>query len=105
MNIYEELCKKFLDDLQAGVRVPRKINGDWLEERIPYQQSLKGYCKNPIIKKVFLWKYKSLDPIESFSSEEKKEWKKYVNEIFPGTPPQFRLDAVKIIYTIGNLTS
>lgn len=70
-----------------------------------YQQSLKFMCIASVPRMMFLDKYKSLPPIEAYSPDEKKEWKLFVNEIFPGTPPTFRLEAVKIIYTIGIMTS
>jgi len=34
---------------------------------------------------------------------EKKELKKYVHELFPNKTVQEKLEAAKIIYTIGNL--
>ena len=70
-----------------------------------YQQTIKFMCVGQVPRQLWLSKYKSLPPIEAFPQEEKKEWKKFVNEIFPEKPPEFRLDAVKIIYTIGVLTN
>ena len=70
-----------------------------------YQATLKFMCTATVPRTLFLSKYKSLLPIEEQPAEEKKEWKVFVNEIFPGTPPIFRLEAVKIIYCIGILTN
>jgi hypothetical protein len=92
-----------MSDLHSGIIVNKKVDGEWSEEKVPYEETLKGYCMNVICKKVFLWKYKSMKPIEEFPSEEKTEWKKFVNELFPNTTPQFRMDAVRIIHTISNL--
>ena len=89
MRLYEELSKRLIEDLQKG----------------KYQELLKHYCKATVPRNVFLHEYKSLPPIESIEPEEKRNWKKFVNEIFPGTPPEFRLEAVKIIYCIGILSN
>jgi hypothetical protein len=78
----------------------------WLLQTSPnYQESLKAICTLRVPRMLFLDKYKSLPPIEAFEKEDKDGWKKFVNEIFPRTPPQFRLEAVKIIYTVGVLTN
>ena len=70
-----------------------------------YQETLKALCTLRVPRMLFLDKYKSLPPIEAFEKEDKDEWKRFVNEIFPNTPPIFRLEAVKIIYTVGVLTN
>jgi hypothetical protein len=78
----------------------------WLLQTSPnYQESLKAMCTLRVPRMIFLDKYNSLPPIEAFEKADKDEWKKFVNDIFPNTPPKFRLDAVKIIYTVGVLTN
>lgn len=104
--ITKKLIECYLNDLNTGLRVSKKdAEGNWTEERIQYQELLKTYCILSVPRMCFLSKYNSLPPIESFPAEEKKGWKQFMNEIFPGTTPQFRLEAVKIIYTIGVLSN
>ena len=50
-----------------------------------------------------LEKYKSLEPIEKMPEKEKKEMKKYVISLFPEKTPEEKVEACKIIYTIGTL--
>lgn len=105
MSIYEDMIQRMIKDLNDGIRIPIKdrVTGDWSEKTLDYQTILKGYCNNTVPRNIWLWKYKSLPPIENFPAEEKNKWKAFVNEIFPGTTPVFRLEAVKIIYAIGTL--
>ena len=106
MSIYKQLCEKLFADLNTGVRVMKKdAFGKWVESYQEYSHTLKSYCTLSVPKEVFLHKYKSLPPIETIPTEEKIEWRKFVNEAFPGTTPEFRLDALKIIYTIGIMSS
>lgn len=106
MSLYQELANRFISDLTKGVLSRRKDNhGAWYQVEIPYNTILKWYCTNTVPRNVFLSIYKTVPKIETIPANEKKEWKKFVNEIFPNTSPEFRLDAVKIIYTIGVLTN
>lgn len=106
MSLFSELLDKFLDNLQRGIKVPIRVDEDtWGEKWIGYQDILKAYCTSSVAKMVFLSKYKSLPQIETLSNEDKIGWRKFVNGEFPETTPEFRLDAIKIIYTIGVLTS
>jgi len=105
MNLTESLVERYLNDLQSGMKYPVKISGEWQHHYLSYQTILKAYCTLAIPRHVFLSKYKSVPPIETIDNEEKIGWRKFVNETFPGTPPEFRLEALKIIYTIGILTS
>lgn len=59
-------------------------------------------CSLTIAQKLFLDKYQSLPPIETLPLEEKTEMKKYVHKLFPGKDVHFKLQAAKIIYTIGS---
>ena len=54
------------------------------------------------MKKLWLSKYKSLPPIEDMPEKEKKEMKSYVIAMFPTKTIEEKLNACKIIYTIGN---
>jgi len=90
MNLCDDLRGKLLYQLQTAN---------------DYQQALKFMCTASVPRQMFLNKYKEFPPIEAYPPEEKKEWKVFVNEVFPGTPPVFRLEAVKIIYVIGMLTN
>jgi len=69
------------------------------------QSALYILVSAKIPKMCFLSKYKSLPQIEILNKEDKNEWRKLVNEMFPNTTPEFRLNAIKIIYTIGTLTN
>lgn len=101
MSPCEQLRQKLLENLQIGVKYT--LNGE--EIYIGYNTLLKHYCTATVPRTLFLDKYKSVVPIEAFSREEKNQWKAFVNEIFHGTTPQFRLEAVKIIHVIGILTN
>lgn len=56
-----------------------------------------------ISKAAFLSAYKKLPPIEKMPNEEKHEMKQYARALFPNKTPQEKLDACKIIYTIGSI--
>lgn len=103
MNIQLELAEKLVADMVNGFFVPRKKDGVWTREQIDFQTLLKGYCTLEVPRNCFLSVYKKIPPLEALPKEEKSEWKKFINEIFEGKPPKFRLEAVKIIYTISTL--
>jgi hypothetical protein len=67
------------------------------------EEALKVLCNLDLAQKLFIEKYKSFPPIETLSTEEKTKMKQYVHEIFPGKDVQFKLQAAKIIYTIGSM--
>ena len=60
-------------------------------------------CKSSVSQQVFMSAYKSLPQIETLTPEEKTDMKKYVHNMFPGYPAEFKLQAAKIIYTVGTL--
>jgi len=64
---------------------------------------LKTICNLSLAQTLFMDKYKSLPPIEALPPEQKIDMKKYVHEMFPGKSIEFKLQAVKIIYTIGTI--
>lgn len=64
---------------------------------------LKSICNCSIPSMVVLDAYKKLTPIEQMPEKEKKEMKQYVISLFPNKTIQEKLDACKIIYTIGTL--
>lgn len=86
MKMFESLLQMYLNEFQQ--------KGEPI---------LKVICNCVVPSKVILAKYKTIEPIETMGEKEKTEMKKYVNELFPGETPQFRLNACKIIYTIGTL--
>ncbi len=65
------------------------------ESVLPFQ------VNSSLMKKLWLSKYKTLDPIEMMPDKDKKEMKAYVIAMFPEKTIQEKLDACKIIYTIG----
>lgn len=96
----------YLKMLNEGIRYPIKVSEDkWDEGYKGYQDILKSLCVMTLSRKAFLKKYESLPSLETVSNEEKVNWRKFVNEIFPDENPEFRLEAMKIIYTIGVLTN
>jgi len=66
------------------------------------EQVLPFQCNSTLMKQLWLSKYKSLPSIETMPEKEKKEMKSYVISMFPEKSIQEKLDACKIIYTIGN---
>lgn len=68
------------------------------EDAIPFlvNGSLSGKC--------FLAAYKHLPPIEEMPDKEKKEMEQYVINLFPEKSEEEKVDACKIIYTIGTLS-
>lgn len=106
MSLYEQLAARLLKDLNRGMLIPKKDDkGNWYQKEIPYHNVLVAYCTGDVSRKCFLSVYERLAPLSSLAAEEKAEWKKFVNEIFPGTPPKFRLEALKIVYTIAVLSN
>jgi len=67
------------------------------------EQALKDICNLKVPSEIILWEYKKLEPIEKMPEKDKKELKIYVHELFPKKTVQEKLNAAKIIYTIGSL--
>ena len=58
-------------------------------------------CSLP--RQLWLSKYKTIPPIEQMPDHEKKEMKAYVIAMFPDKSIEEKLEACKIIYTVGTL--
>lgn len=56
-----------------------------------------------VAKMAFLSAYKTLTPIEKITRKERWELYRYVIEAFPTYERMDKMDAARIIYTIGNL--
>ena len=56
-----------------------------------------------VSRQAFLSAYKKLPPIEQMNEKEKKEMKQFVIKLFPHKTPQEKVEACKIVYTIGSL--
>ncbi len=67
------------------------------------EQVLKDICNLKVPSEIVLWEYKRLEPIEKMNEKDKRELKVYMHELFPGKTVQEKLNAAKIIYTIGSL--
>lgn len=67
------------------------------------EEALKTICNLSLAQTLFMSKYKELPPIETLTPEAKLDMKKYVHAMFPGKTVEFKLQAAKIIYTIGTL--
>lgn len=52
---------------------------------------------------VMLSAYKRLPPIEEMPDKEKQEMKLYINDLFPEKSVEEKVNAAKIVYTIGTL--
>lgn len=68
-----------------------------------YDGFMKWICTGTLPRRVFLDKYKKLEPIETMPDHEKKEMKKYVIALFPEKSTQEKLECCKIIYCFGTL--
>ena len=56
-----------------------------------------------ISKMAFLSAYKELPSIEEMPDKEKKDMKQFVIDTFPEKTPEEKIEACKIVYTIGTL--
>jgi len=75
----------------------------WIGEFNRLGESVLPFQVNSnLMKKLWLSKYKTLPPIEEMPDKDKKEMKAYVIAMFPEKTIQEKLDACKIIYTIGS---
>lgn len=93
-------------NFQNGKLYPRMNENGIMEwKQNEYRDYVRSACTLTVLRMAFLEAYKTVEQIESFDEEVKKEWKKFVSEEFPGTTPQFRLEAIKIIHAFGILTS
>ena len=67
------------------------------EEAIPF------LVNSRVSKMCFLSAYKKLEPIEKMPEKEKKEMKQYIISLFPNKTIQEKLEACKVVYTLGTL--
>jgi len=67
------------------------------------ESALVAICNCNVPSQVVLSAYKKLPPIEQMPDNEKKEMKQYVRETFPNKTAEEKMNACKIIYTIGTL--
>ncbi len=64
------------------------------------EAALPFLCESRVSQLCFLSAYKNLEPMDK---NERKSLKVYVNVMFPDKPARFRVNAMRIIYTIGTL--
>lgn len=67
------------------------------------EKYLKFMLESNISKLAFLDAYKKLPPISEMPEKEKKEMKLYVHQLFPNKSVEEKLDACRVLYTIGTL--
>lgn len=67
------------------------------------ESSIPGLVNYSVSTKAFLSAYKKLKPIEEMPEIEKSEMKQYVRKLFKDKTPKEKLEACKVIYTIGTL--
>jgi hypothetical protein len=63
---------------------------------------IKSFINSSVSKMAFLSAYKKIPPIETLPDNEMGETMAYVNDLFPDKTEEEKLEACKIIYTIGN---
>lgn len=67
------------------------------------EAAIPGLVNGIVSKKVLLWAYKKFPPIEEMWEQEKREMKQFIIELFPNKTTVEKLEACKIVYTLGNL--
>jgi hypothetical protein len=67
------------------------------------EESIPFLVNSRVSKTCFLEAYKKLPPIEQMPDKEKKEMKQYIIGLFPEKTIHEKLEACKIVYTIGSL--
>lgn len=67
------------------------------------EKAIPFLVNSGVSKMAFLAAYKKLPPIEEMAEREKKEMKQYVIDLFPDKTAEEKIEACKIIYTIGTL--
>lgn len=75
--------------------------------QLKYGEEAEGYLKflleGRVSRMAFMDAYKNLPPINEMPEKEKKEMKLYIHQLFPGESVEFKLEACKVLYTIGTL--
>jgi len=103
MTLYESLLGHFVGRFNTTQFIKKQIAENvWEEKVIPPEDLLKAFCVSTVSRNVFLWKYKTMPQLSEMDAEEKQKLKVYVNELFKGETPQFRLEACKVIFTLNN---
>lgn len=67
------------------------------------EAAIPFFVNSSLARRSFLSEYKNLPPIEKMPEHEKREMKKYVIQMFPDKTTEEKLEACKIIYTLGNI--
>lgn len=75
----------------------------WIERFNRYGERVLPFQVNSsLMKKLWMSKYNEFPPIEEMPDKEKKEMKAYVISMFQDKTIEEKLEACKIIYTIGS---
>lgn len=67
------------------------------------EDAIPGLVNGRVSRLAFLSAYKRLQPIEKMEEKEKKEMKAFIIQMFPNKTTAEKLEACKIVYTIGSL--
>lgn len=67
------------------------------------EEVLPFLCSSSLSRMLFLSKYTKIESLLHRPQSEQDEMTAYVDSLFPDKTPEFKEDACKIIYTIGNL--
>ena len=65
------------------------------------EEAIVFICRSSVARKLWLSKYKTMPQLSELDAEEKNKLKIYVNDLFKGETPQFRLEACQIIFTLN----
>lgn len=67
------------------------------------EEVLPFLCGSSLSRMLFLSKYTKMESLLLRPQTEQDEMNVYVERLFPDKTPEFKEDACKIIYTIGNM--
>lgn len=102
MNPCEEMRQWYLEIFQSPEKLAKfyqkHVCEDWMSGAF-----LRGICISTVASNIFMAKYNNFSPIETLDPDEKLDMKKFAHEMFPGENAEFKLRAVKVIHTFGNL--
>lgn len=88
----------------AGFPFGSLIDNVYLPHFNKHGEDAIPYLVNGIVsRQAFMSAYRRLPPIEGMDEVEKKKMKSFVIKLFPEKTVQEKLEACKIIYTIGTL--
>lgn len=64
---------------------------------------VRCFCVLDVPRMIFLEKYKSVEPVEKLSDDERSILEGYVNSMFPDADEEFKLEAQKVVFTLNQV--